>query len=50
MTDLDFLKFAKIYVEGGACGDCPHEGEYEQRECPFEQCAERIKDIWEDYN
>lgn len=50
MTDLDFLKFAKIYISGIACAGCPREGQREQRECPYEECAERIKDIWEDYN
>lgn len=49
MTDKDFYTFAQIYIDGGACPDCPNEGMYEHRECPYEECAERIREVFAEY-
>ena len=47
--DKDFYIFAQIYIDGGACPDCPNEGMYEHRECPYEECAERIREVFRKY-
>jgi len=40
----EYKKFARIYIDGSACDECPYSHEPSQ-ECDVELCAKRMAEI-----
>ena len=46
MNDSDYMKIAKIYIDGSACYGCKYEN-YVSCYDRYKECAERFKELLE---